>query len=149
MLSHCKCNYFWKTDHLRTRTEIYLLPVHDRHTHALSRNTKYYTIDCLACFCRQLFTNGVKPLGCNSWFWGALIGLHGVQNCSSQQSGPSLWMVSVCQILKVQHYYLSPNGCFNPAFSSPLHPLLPTHPQSVILQELNKTISKKAALKFL
>ena len=32
---------FWKIDHLRTRTEIHLLPVHDRHTHALSRNTKY------------------------------------------------------------------------------------------------------------
>ena len=32
---------FWKTDHLRTRTEIHLLPVHDRHTYALSRNTMY------------------------------------------------------------------------------------------------------------
>ena len=31
---------FWKTDHLNTRTKIQLLPVHDRHTHALSRNTK-------------------------------------------------------------------------------------------------------------
>ena len=27
---------FWKTDHLDTRTEIHLLPAHDRHTHALS-----------------------------------------------------------------------------------------------------------------
>ena len=26
---------FWKTDHLETRTEIYLFPVRDRHTHAL------------------------------------------------------------------------------------------------------------------
>ena len=32
---------FWKTDHLDTRTEIHLLPVRDRHTHALSRNTKH------------------------------------------------------------------------------------------------------------
>ena len=32
---------FWKTDHLDTRTEIHLLPVRDKHTHALSRNTKY------------------------------------------------------------------------------------------------------------
>ena len=31
----------WKTDHLRTKTEIHLLPVHDRHTHTLSRNTKH------------------------------------------------------------------------------------------------------------
>ena len=32
---------FWKTDHLDTTTEIHLLPVRDRHTHALSRNTKH------------------------------------------------------------------------------------------------------------
>ena len=32
---------FWKTDHLCTRTEIHVLPVHNRHTRALSRNTKY------------------------------------------------------------------------------------------------------------
>ena len=32
---------FWKTNHLETRTEIHLLPVRDRHTHALSRNTKH------------------------------------------------------------------------------------------------------------
>ena len=31
----------WKTDHLDTRTKIHLLPVRDRHTHALSRNTKH------------------------------------------------------------------------------------------------------------
>ena len=29
---------FWKTNHLRTRTEIHFLPVHNRHTHALSSN---------------------------------------------------------------------------------------------------------------
>ena len=28
---------FWKTDHLRTRTEIHLLPIHDRHAHTLSK----------------------------------------------------------------------------------------------------------------
>ena len=32
---------FWKTSHLHTKTEFHLLPVHDRHTHALSRNSKY------------------------------------------------------------------------------------------------------------
>ena len=32
---------FWKTNHIDTKTEIHLLPVRDRHTHALSRNTKY------------------------------------------------------------------------------------------------------------
>ena len=34
------CDRIWKTDHLDTRTEIHLLPVRDRHIHALSRNTK-------------------------------------------------------------------------------------------------------------
>ena len=86
---------FWKTDHLHTRTEIHLLPVRDRHTHALSRNTKYQTIDCQVCFYRRLFTDAVKPRGCISWSWGALIGLHGVPNCSSRQSGPPLWISSV------------------------------------------------------
>ena len=34
---------FWKTDHLLTRTdrEIHLLPVYNRHTHALSKKTKH------------------------------------------------------------------------------------------------------------
>ena len=86
---------FWKTDHLHTRTEIHLLPVHDRHTHALSRNTKYQTIDCQVCFYRRLFTDAVKPRRCISWSWGTLIGLHGVPNCSSRQPGPPLWISSV------------------------------------------------------
>ena len=34
---------FWKTDHLDTRTEIHLLPVCDRHTHALFQ--KHQTLD--------------------------------------------------------------------------------------------------------
>ena len=70
---------FWKTDHLDTRTEIHLLPVRDRHTHALSRNTKLWTVDCQVCFYRRLFADAVKPRGCISWSWGALIGLHGYQ----------------------------------------------------------------------
>ena len=86
---------FWKTDHLHTKTEIHLLPVRDRHTHALSRNTKYQTIDCQVCFYRRLFADAVKPQGCISWSWGALIGLHGAPNCSSRQSGPPWWIVSV------------------------------------------------------
>ena len=52
---------FWKTDHLRKRTDIHVLPVHDRHTHALSRNTKHWTIDSQVCFYRRLFIDAVKP----------------------------------------------------------------------------------------
>ena len=32
---------FWKADCLHIRIEIHLLPVHDKHIHALSRNTKH------------------------------------------------------------------------------------------------------------
>ena len=40
-LTYIYVTVFWKTDHLDTTTEIHLLPVRDRHTHALSRNTKH------------------------------------------------------------------------------------------------------------
>ena len=87
---------FWKTDHLRTRTEIHVLPVHDRHTHALSRNTKHWTIDSQVCFYRRLFIDAVKPRGCISWPWGASMGLHGVPGCSCRQSWPPLCILTVC-----------------------------------------------------
>ena len=35
------CDFSLETGHLHTRTEPHLLPVRDRHTHALSRNTKH------------------------------------------------------------------------------------------------------------
>ena len=37
-------------------TEIHFLPTHESYTHALSRNTKYLTIDGL------FFVNTVKPV---------------------------------------------------------------------------------------
>ena len=86
---------FWKIDHLRGSTEIHFLPVQERYIHALSRNTNCLTIDGQVCFYRRLFTNAVKPRGCISRSWGTLIGLHGVPNCSSRQSWPPLWIVSV------------------------------------------------------
>ena len=72
------------------------LPVHDRHTHALSRNTKHWTIESQVCFYTRLFINAVKPRGCISWHWGASIGLHGVPGCSSHKSWPPLCIVTVC-----------------------------------------------------
>ena len=86
---------FGKIDHLRASNEIHFLPVQQRYIHALSRNTNCLTIDGQVCFYRRLFTDAVKPRGCISWSWGALIGLHGVPNCSSRQSWPPLWIVSV------------------------------------------------------
>ena len=86
---------FGKIDHLRASNEIHFLPVRERYIHALSRNTNCLTIDGQVCFYRRLFTDAVKPRGCISWSWGALIGLHGVPNCSSRQSWPPLWIVSV------------------------------------------------------
>ena len=86
---------FGKIDHLRASNEIHFLPVQERYIHTLSRNTNCLTIDGQVCFYRRLFTDAVKPRGCISWSWGALIGLHGVPNCSSRQSWPLLWIVSV------------------------------------------------------
>ena len=88
-------DYLHICDHLRASTEIHFLPVQERYIHALSRNTNCLTIDGRVCFYRRPFTDAVKPQGCISWSWGTLIGLHGVPNCSSRQSWPPLWIVSV------------------------------------------------------
>ena len=84
-----------KTGLIHTSTEIQFLSISERYTHALPRNTKYLAIDGQVCFYRRLFADAVKPRRCMSWSWGALIGLHGVPNCSSRQSGPPLWIVPV------------------------------------------------------
>ena len=84
-----------KTGLIHTSTEIQFLSISERYTHALPRNTKYLAIDGQVCFYRRLFADAVKPRRCISWSWGALIGLHGVPNCSSRQSGPPLWIVPV------------------------------------------------------
>ena len=85
-----------KTDLIVTITDIHFLPVRESCTHALPRNTKYLIIDGQVCFYRRLFTDAVKPPGCISWPWRALIGLHGVPGCSSRQSWPPLWILPVC-----------------------------------------------------
>ena len=84
-----------KTGLMCTSTVFHFLFVRERYTHALSRNTKYLTIDDQVCFHRQLFTDAVKPRGCISRLWGGLIGLHGVPSCSWRQSWPPLWIVPV------------------------------------------------------
>ena len=117
---------YWKTDHLHTRTEIHLLPVRDRHTHALSRNTKYQTIDCQVCFYRRLFTDTVKPRRCISWSWGALIGLYGVPNCSSRQSGPPLWISPILKLTEGTPLFFESEWVLYPTFGSPPAPT--THP---------------------
>ena len=85
-----------KTGFIVTMTDIHFLPVRESCTHALPRNTKYLIIVGQVCFYRRLFTDAVKPPGCISLPWRALIGLHGVPGCSSRQSWPPLWIVSVC-----------------------------------------------------
>ena len=91
-------NVTWsgKTGLIVTITDIHFLPVRESCTHALPRNTKYLIIVGQVCFYRWLFTDAVKPPGCISLPWRALIGLHGVPGCSSRQSWPPLWIVSVC-----------------------------------------------------
>ena len=127
---------FWKTDHLDTRTEIHLLPVHDRHTHELSRSTKhYYTIDCQVCFYRRLYrcceTMRVHfmVLGhVNRTEWGAKLLLTAVW-------ASLVDCISLCHLLKAQHCSLSPNGCFTPP-SAP-HPPTPTPSHPTIPYRIN------------
>ena len=85
-----------KTGLIATITDIHFLPVRESCTHALPRNTKYLIIDGQVSFYRRLFTDAVKPPGCISWPWKALIGLHGVPGGSSRQSWPPLWILPVC-----------------------------------------------------
>ena len=84
-----------KTGLIHTSTKIQFLSISERYIHALPRNIKYLAIDGQVCFYRRLFADAVKPQRCISWSWGALIGLHGVPNFSSWQSGPPLWIVPV------------------------------------------------------
>ena len=76
-------------------TDTYFLPVRESCTHALHRNTKYLIINGQVCFYRWLFTDAIKPPGCISWPWRALIGLHGIPGCSTRQSWPPLWILPV------------------------------------------------------
>ena len=120
-----------KTGLIATITDIHFLPVRESCTHALPRNTKYLIIDGQVCFYRRPCTDAVKPTGCISWPWRALIGLHGVPGCSSRQSWPPLASLvdstSLRPILRAQHCCLSPNGCFSlPSASHPPPP--PPHP---------------------
>ena len=72
-----------KTGLIDTIIDIYFLSVFESFTHALPRNTKCLIIDGQVCFYRRLFTDTVEPRECISWPWRALIGLYGVQNCST------------------------------------------------------------------
>ena len=122
---------FGKINHLHASTEIHFLPVQVRHIHALSRNTNCLTIDGQVCFYRRLFINVVKPRGCISWSWGALIGLHGLPNCPSWHAVMASLVdcTSSCHLLIAQHCSLSPNWCFTPS-SAPHPPQPPTPPPS-------------------
>ena len=43
------------------------LIVNESFTHALTRDTKHWTLDVQVCFYRRLFSDAVKPGGCISW----------------------------------------------------------------------------------
>ena len=120
---------FWKTDHLRTRTEIHVLPVHDRHTHALSRNTKHWTIDSQVCFySRTAFYRCCKTTRVH---FTALECINRTARGTRLLLSPVLASFvhcnSLCHRLKVQHCSLRLNGYFNPPSAS--HPPPPPpHP---------------------
>ena len=140
----CICDLVWETGLIATITDIHFSSVHESCTHALPRNTKYLIIDGQVCFYRWLPTNAVKPQGCISWPWRALIRLHGVQNYSWWRSWRPLRIVSVC----VPYWRYSTAlwvrlGAITRLWlltrpQLPPHPLPRAHPQSVILQSWKK-----------
>ena len=119
---------FGKIDYLHASNEIHFLPVQERYIHALSRNTNCLTIDGQVCFYRRLFTDAVKPRGCISRSWGALIGLHGGTKLLLTAVLASLVdCISSCHLPKAQHCSLSPNWCFtSPSAPHPPPPPIPT-----------------------
>ena len=145
---------FGKARLIHTSTEIQFLSIGERCTHALTRNTKYLAIDGQVCFYRQLFANAVKPRRCMSWSWGALIGLHGVPNCSSRQSGPPLWIVPVHVTYWRHNTALWVRMGALPRFQLPARPHCPPHPPPTpyrinpwYYRSWKKTIKKPAASK--
>ena len=115
-----------KIDHLGALTEFKLLPVHERYTHALPRNTKYLTIAA-----RSSFTDGFLPILLNHG--DAFLGPEGINKTAWDTKllliAVFIYLVdciSSCHILKGQHCCLRLNECFN----LPLVPhLLPScHP---------------------
>ena len=114
-----------KTGLIATITDIHFLPVRESCTHALPRNTKYLIIDGQVCFYRRLFTDAVKPPGCISWPWRALIyrTAWGTRLLLTTVLASLVDSTSLCPILRAQHCCLSPNSCFSPLSAS--HPPLP------------------------
>ena len=112
---------FWKTDHLDTRTEIHLLPVCDRHTHALDNRlpglllqTAFYQY-CETTRAHFMFLGRV-----NRTEWGTKLLLTAVL-------ASLVDCISSCHLLKAQHCSLSLNWCFTPPSAPhPPHPP-PTH----------------------
>ena len=115
-----------KTGLIHASTEIQFLSTCERYTHALPRNTKYLAIDGQVCFYRRLFADAVKPRRCMSWSWGALIGLHGVPNCCSRQSGLPSGFYQFTSLTEGTALLFESERVLYPAFGSPPAPT--THP---------------------
>ena len=95
-------------------TDIHFLSVRGSCTHALPRSTKYLIIDGLVFFYRRPFSDTVKPRGCISWPWRALIRLFGGTKLLLTSVLASLVdSISLCHVLKAWHCSLCPIGCFN------------------------------------
>ena len=119
-LGHIYVTVFRKTDHLDTRTEIHLLPVRERYTHAFQKHqvldsglpglllqTAFYQ-------CCETTRVHFMVLGhVNRTAWGTKLLLTAVL-------ASLVDCISSCHLLKAQHRSLSPNWCFTP-------PLVPTH----------------------
>ena len=110
---HVYVTEFVKTDLMGTNTEIHFLPVDERHTHALSRNTKHLRLDGQVCFFRRLFSDAVKPRGCISWPVWPLRGINktawGAKLILTAGLAYPVSCASLGHLLTAQHYHLCLN----------------------------------------
>ena len=124
---------FWKTDHVVTNNEIHFLPVHESHTHALSRDTKHLSLDGQVCFCRRLFSDDAKPRGCILWPVRPLRGINKTAwGAKLILTADLVYQVSCAQLghpMMAQHGHLCLNVCFSPP-TAPHPPPPPTPPPS-------------------
>ena len=69
------------------------------------------------------FADAVKPRGCISWSWGALIGLHGVQTAPHGSLGLPCGLYQLVSLSEGTALLFESEWVLYPAFGSP-----PTHP---------------------
>ena len=109
------CDCILENRHVVTNTEFHFLPVDENRTHALFRDNKHLSLDGQVCFCRQLFSDAVKPRGCISWHVWPLRGINKTAWGSKLiLTADLVYKVRLGHLLMAQHCHLCLNVCFSP-----------------------------------